>query len=196
MPANAKDVARQAAAYPRPLVRFVVSVLLILHVVAVFVGPWSMPPTGSLLATWAAEKLQPYLQAASLDNGYRFFAPDPGPSHLIRFELLMPDGKELKGFFPDRKRHSPRLLYHRYFMLSEFMNTIFPDPDSKPSPLAEAYLHSYARHLAHRYGARRVTLYLRRHELPSMADVRRGMKLDDPRLYEEKRVGTFEGSDL
>ena len=35
---------------------------------------------------------RPYLEAAYLDHGYAFFAPDPGPSHLVRYELEFDDG--------------------------------------------------------------------------------------------------------
>src|SRR4051812_9871294 len=105
-------------------VRAVASALLVAHLCAVFVGPWAMPPAGSLLSRSFAAALGPYVQAMYLDNGYRFFAPEPGPSHLIRYEILLPDGKRVEGYFPDRKRHWPRLLYHRYFMLSEFVSTL------------------------------------------------------------------------
>lgn len=181
---------------PSVKVRAVLSVVLGLHVLAVFVGPWAMPPQGSELATSAAGLLQPYLEALSLDNGYRFFAPNPGPSHLIRYELELADGRHKEGVFPNLDEHQPRLRYHRHFMLSEFMNTVHPDPDRPAGPVGKAYIHSYARHLAHQYGARRVTLYLKRHYLPSMDDVNKGMPLGDPELYEEKLLGTFEGSQL
>ena len=69
-----------------------------------------------------------------LANGYRFFAPEPGPSHLIRYEVTLPDGTRKEGFFPDRAHHQPRLLYHRYFMLSEFVNTL-DNPEDRPTRL-------------------------------------------------------------
>lgn len=54
-----------------------------------------------------------------LDHGYRFFAPDPGPTHTIRFERSAADGKPISGRLPDRRTTQPRLLYHRWFMLGE-----------------------------------------------------------------------------
>ena len=62
-----------------------ISVLVALHVAAVFVGPWAIPPHGSELARTIASGFGPYLQAAFLNNGYRFFAPEPGPGHLVRY---------------------------------------------------------------------------------------------------------------
>ena len=52
-------------------------------------------------------------------HGYRFFAPDPGPSHLILYEVSLENGETASGRFPDQNVHRPRLLYHRFFMISE-----------------------------------------------------------------------------
>src|ERR1700683_5258792 len=134
--------------------KLVISLLVSLHVMAVFVGPWAMPPHGSELARSIAGVMGPYLQAAFLNNGYRFFAPEPGPGHLVRYEVVTRDGQKIEGTFPDKKTERPRLLYHRYFMLSEFLNSISaPEPakpataDSKLAELATAYAESYAGHL-------------------------------------------------
>src|SRR3954470_18484166 len=113
-----------SAELPSRRVRVVVSVLLALHLFAVFVGPWALPPQNSELSASAARVLRPYLEALSLTNGYRFFAPEPGPSHLVRYEATLDDGTLRTGVFPDKQEHVPRLLYHRYFMLSEFANSL------------------------------------------------------------------------
>jgi hypothetical protein len=178
------------AARPRPAVRAIVSALVILHVAAVFVGPFAMPPSSQLAATMAGA-LQPYLDILALGNGYRFFAPEPGPSHQVRYEVTLDDGTLLQGVFPDRAAHKPRLLYHRYFMLSEFMNTLDNNngPDRKRP---EAYARAYARHLAEQYGAKTVKLYLRRHYVPRPFEVQQGMRLTDKALYEEKLLITYQ----
>ena len=126
----------------------------------------------------------------ALNNGYRFFAPEPGPSHSIRYEFVLADGTHGGGEFPDKRSQQPRLRYHRHFMLTEFMNSL--DAPGTPPELAEAYAESYARHLAHENNAREVTLYIRRHRLPTMAEVRGGMALTDASLYDEKLIGTFQ----
>ncbi len=179
-----------ATPVPRPAVRAVVSVLVILHVAAVFVGPWAMPPQNSKLSAAAGQALQPYLDVLSLGNGYRFFAPEPGPSHLVRYEITLDDGTLQEGTFPNREQHWPRLLYHRYFMLSEFLNTL---ESSGPShERAEAYAKGYAAHLADKYDARTVKLFLRRHYVPRTEEVRQGRRLDDKSLYEEKPIITYQ----
>ena len=87
--------------------------------------------------------LAPYVEWLYLDHGYFFFAPNPGPSHLVAAKLAANPGTsttqtgtaeanenelsmgEIAYLFPDRTRHWPRLHYHRYFMLSEFYNNVF-----------------------------------------------------------------------
>lgn len=178
--------------------RAVVSVLVGLHVVAILVGPLSVPPT--ILGGLAGTFFRPYLQAAYLGNAYKFFGPDPEASHLVRYDVELADGKHVEGTLPDRKQHWPRLLYHRYFMLSEFLMKL--DASARPdlpwekqplAPLAIAYWRSYGEHLLHQHRARRVTLYLVEHELPMPGQVREGMRLDDPRLYHTRKLGTIEG---
>lgn len=189
--------------------RAIASLLLIVHLTAVFVAPWSFPPPSSLLAQTIAGWFTPYLQAAYLNHGYRFFAPNPGPSHLVRYELEMPDGTVRRGQFPDLKKHWPRLLYHRHFMISEATFNI-AEPFLDPPPVqfidtqqrqayeaekerAERLLRSLALDLMRRHDARSVKLLLRTHMIPDPWDVQNGMKLDDERLFEERRLGQFDG---
>ena len=88
-----------ASMWTRPGVRIAASVLLGAHLMAVFVAPMAVPtssplvpPSTSPLAGTFFRFFRPYLQAAFLNHGYKFFAPDPGPSHLVRYELTMADG--------------------------------------------------------------------------------------------------------
>ncbi|MCY2982335.1 MAG: hypothetical protein NTY15_01710 [Planctomycetota bacterium] len=80
---------------------------------------------------WLAETMKPYSQWLYINHGYFFFAPNPGPSHLIQCAFSPPDDVEAaeksgpKRMVPDRTEHWPRLLYHRYFMLSEFYSNRF-----------------------------------------------------------------------
>ncbi len=166
-----------------------VSVLVVIHVGGVFLGPFAMPPQTSELGATLAGVYRPYVDALSLANGYRFFAPEPGPSHLVRYELTFDDGTTRQGVFPSRDEHKPRLLYHRYFMMSEFLNTI-ANPDG-PRDRLDAYAKSYAQHLLHEHDASVVKLFLVRHWVPRMEEVRAGRKLSDKVLYEEQTIGTY-----
>ena len=191
---------------PRKMVPIVL-VLIGFHMLAVLAEPLhffsrsevqTSPEFGALRRT-----LAPYVEWLYLDHGYFFFAPNPGPSHLVAAKLISnpatgtspsanltgnltanltgnltgnlstgglgpiptgpvstgasvtpsPDSEErnrarnldrtvasesqfpngeIDYLFPDRTRQWPRLLYHRYFMLSEFYNNVFA-----PSELLE-----------------------------------------------------------
>src|SRR5579871_4532118 len=71
--------------------RCAASALLLFHLAALVVAPCSVEPSSYLsVQTWRF--FQPYLDAAYLNHGYHFFAPEPGPSHLVRYELELADG--------------------------------------------------------------------------------------------------------
>jgi hypothetical protein len=187
--------------------RPIVSVLILVHLTVVIATPLALVTPRSRLAErivlWAA----PYVQAGNISHGYAFFAPDPGPSHLIHYELEFSDGRVVKGKLPDLDKHWPRLLYHRHFMLSEQLAAMARRADPPPQPEMPADLayveawkdeyanwkiareqfmqraRSYAVHLLKSRGAERVHLQLIRHEIPAAVDVRRGRKLTDEGLY-------------
>lgn len=175
-----------------PLRRRVVSGLLLLHVAALVIGPAAVAPA-SPLSQSAWHLFRPYLEAAYLNHGYHFFAPEPGPSHLVRYELELPDGTRQLGYFPNRDQHKPRLLYHRHFMLSEHLGNLVAE--EAPPAIIEAYSVSFARHLLKEHGAKRIKLYIVRHSLPRPGDVAAGMPLDHASLYREKLLGTYEAGD-
>ncbi len=162
--------------------------LLALHCLAILVGPWSVPPS-SLLSRDVYGLFEPYVEATFLNHGYHFFAPDPGPSHLVRYEVVRKDGSEVKGYFPDRDQNWPRLMYHRHFMMTEHLNGFLESGDRE---LADKHSASYANHLNRVHRGKEVRLFLVRHQLPSPEEVVKGMKLDDPSLYREKPLGTFQ----
>ncbi|HEX7446977.1 MAG TPA: hypothetical protein VF306_05500 [Pirellulales bacterium] len=181
-------------------VRAVVSLLIVAHLLAVLAGPLSMPP--SVLGNTLGRLFRPYVEAAYLDHAYKFFGPDPGPSHHLRYEMEMPDGSLREGTVPDAGEHWPRLWYHRHFVLCEFLNALPHADDDLNDPRLFArrlpfpgvqrdFARSYARHLLDQYGGKRVTLYLVEHVIPSTEYVRQGVKLDDPRLDSETRLGPF-----
>ena len=90
----------------------------------VLLGPLANPIGSSNLTIPMSRLVAPVHQALFLGHGYRFFGPDPGPSHILEYRIESADGEEINDKFPDRDQHWPRLLYHRWFMLSE---TIYED---------------------------------------------------------------------
>ena len=118
---------------PWPLpIRIAVLCLLMLYLVIVVLAPLTNPVGAPKLTTPLAKRVAPVHQALYLNHGYRFFAPDPGPSHVMVYEIEAADGQKIKGHFPDRENTSPRLLYHRWFMLSESMYRAFSLLSLKP----------------------------------------------------------------
>ena len=67
--------------------RIIISVILLVHLLAIFSAPFAGPPAPSGLARRIHTIFEPYLRATYMNHGYRFFAPSPGPSHLLRFEI-------------------------------------------------------------------------------------------------------------
>lgn len=200
--------AAPSTSWPRGF-RQVVSLLLAVHLIALFVGPCASPPPSSLWAREAERLLDPYLRATFLkDHGYRFFAPNPGPSHLVRYELLnAQDEKTGEGRFPSLDEHWPRLLYHRHFMISESLYNAANIPGEPPGPeapygvraqyaraadLRNTYLDSIARYIARQNPeAHKVRIVMVQHAIPLPEDVAQGRSLSDPSLYEEVILGDY-----
>ncbi len=121
-----------------PLKRRIVSILLLLHLIAIFAAPMAGPPPASDLSRTIAGWFRPYLKAAYLNHGYRFFAPNPGPSHLIRYEVTLADGSTASHRFPDTSEQWPRLFYHRHFMVAERVNQLMSLPEPEELEADEA----------------------------------------------------------
>lgn len=187
----------------------IASILIIGHVWAVFGRPIEFAtqgPTGvSPAASGFYRPVRGYSEFTYLNHGYAFFAPDPGPSHLMRveFEKENADGKVVSDqwMFPDLKKQWPRLLYHRHFMLSEFLHNTYqprnmpgPPPDDAMVIAAwnrgrarhEAILNSITNHLKKEAGVEDLRLRRLEHQLVGLPEFLGGQRrLDDPLLYRE-----------
>lgn len=186
-----------------PARRMIVSLLLLFHLAAIIIAPWSSPPPSPALAQRLQWFFRPYLAAAYLGHGYRFFAPNPGPSHVVRYEVEFSDGKRLEGRIPDPQQLWPRLIYHRQFMIAERLFSGFTMIQTGPAPeylrawekqewetrneaareQVERLAKALARQILREHGGQRVRLTLQEHNLAFPADVQEGMPLNDPRLY-------------
>ncbi len=99
--------------------RICVTPALLAYLFLVMIGPLSNPIASQNLAAPIARAVTPVHQATFLGHGYRFFGPNPGESHIVVYKIKRSDGEVIEGRFPDRKSNRPRLMYHRWFMLSE-----------------------------------------------------------------------------
>jgi hypothetical protein len=180
---------RIARRWGRPLGFVLVNVWLVYHLAGIVLAPWSVPPASRLVQNaWRA--VGHYDQLLFLNHGYHYFAPDPGNSTLVAYVLELPDGSRQTGKIPNREIW-PRLLYHRHFMLTEYLAS-----DDLSPRLRTELVRAMARELCHEHHARRVTLSRVTHRLPSMEFVRAGGTLDDPQNYTEEPLGTFSYDDL
>jgi hypothetical protein len=186
-----------------PRLRILISAAVVYHLLAVLIGAWIGSPPTSPFADVVARPFRTYIAAADLNHGYRFFAPNPGPSHLFRYRLTHDDGSTSDGYFPNRSEHWPRLLYHRYFMLSENLNLARPNaPRDSGDTSNEQHLRgfraladSYAAELLRTSGAARVEWEFVRHYQPSPDDVLAGRPLTDGEFYETLERGSLERTD-
>lgn len=184
----APDSIASSQATPNPWPKRLISLAVLFHLTAVVVAPLAVPPSSALFDSIRGI-LAFCINPMYLDHGYRFFAPEPGPSHIIRYELQLADGNRRTGQIPDRAEHRPRLLYHRHFMLSEQLP---PPPEGAEPNLHGAILRSYADHLLSvNPDAQSVTLTYREHLIASPLDVQKGQRLNDPKLYQEQPLGRF-----
>lgn len=171
--------------------RVVISLLLIVHLVAIFMPPFMLQAGGSggtsPIGKVVIDVLQPYIDIAYLNHGYAFFAPNPGPSHLIRARIEFDDGREpIEETFPDLDKQWPRLLYHRHFMLSEQLTEQYQPPQlpqeiSQDPELAKRWQiarqmyelkwRSFQTHLEAKYDAPYVTLTRVQHRMIDVYEV-------------------------
>lgn len=159
-------------------------------------GPFGASPSATLFRA----PTRAYSQLAYLDHGYAFFAPDPGPSHLIRATITPADGEPIRRYYPDLQDQRPRLLYHRHFMLAEFLNDVYHPPGDPPQEVAEdaeaalrwrlarnryeAVRDSILNRLRTRYPDSEVTISRVEHRQPGLPEyLEDQMPLDDPQLY-------------
>jgi hypothetical protein len=160
-----------------------VNVWLVYHLAGIVIAPYSVPPSSRLVQN-ARRGIAAYVQIFFLDHGYHYFAPEPGNSTLVAYVLELPNGKRETGRIPNRGIR-PRLLYHRHFMLTEFLAA----SENYPPAVRTELLRAMARELCHEHGALRVTLSQVTHRLPTMERIRAGGTLDDN--YTEEPLGTF-----
>jgi len=102
----------------------IASLIILGFLFVLILGPLSNPVASPYFSGPVAAKISPVHRALFLGHGYRFFGPDPGPGHLLVYQGERSDGTQFEGVFPDSSAHWPRLLYHRWFMLSE---TVFSE---------------------------------------------------------------------
>jgi hypothetical protein len=187
-------------------IRIAASFLIIGHLWAVVSRPIEFATQGpfgnSPSATLFRLPVLRYSQFTYLDHGYAFFAPDPGPSHLIDATIRPAGGGDpIELRFPSLNDQWPRLLYHRHFMLAEFLNDLHHPPGEPPAELRqdpealrswhgsrrryETIHDSIVGRLRARYPDAEIAIRRVEHRQPGLPEYFAGnVALDDPRLYQ------------
>jgi hypothetical protein len=148
---------------PGLVIRIALTVFILWHFTGVFLAALCVNATSKLVLGVAQHPpMQWYLDALYMNQGHSFFAPDVGPSHMIRYQLLDQSGHEIEhGDFPSRKEHWPRLLYHRYFMLADQSEVPFDDKPTRDL-WQRKYLEAFGRQLLREHSQAQ-TVVLRRY---------------------------------
>ena len=166
---------------PLPLRRLglcLLHVWLVFHLAAIVIAPATIEPSSQLQRNGFLV-VGPYLEAVSLNHGYHYFAPDPGESRLVEATWTGAGGQKQTRRLPDREI-VPRLLYHRYFMITESQPQASDDPDR-----ARQHYAAIENGFRRRYGwtGGHVELTRIRHRLARPQLIRAGFGLDDPEQY-------------
>ncbi len=186
------------------ILRRVLSVFIAVHLLAVLAEPLAFFSRSDFQTAPEFNQLRrlvaPYAEWMYLDHGYFFFAPNPGPNHLVGSKPITTnlqglDQSQLKMpevLFPDRRKQWPRLRYHRYFMLSEFYNNSFAPTELLPEDQSDslfvqrwkedrAFYESLQKSIRHALQVSGELVRLER-PLPSAQEVfEQGVRLDDSR---------------
>ncbi|WP_345688735.1 hypothetical protein [Novipirellula caenicola] len=184
--------------------RWIVSILVSAHLIALVLPPLAFQTRGAMGDSPSVQTLmalvRDYTQFLYIDRGYAFFAPDPGPSHLIQAAITDASGEVEEKMIPSLDDQWPRLLYHRHFMLAEYLSSIYQPPNppeeiAKLDPVgAQLWEQSRARyeyvrqsivdHLQHKNNGQRVVIRRLEHALPGFIELANDpIPLNDPRLY-------------
>ena len=158
------------------------NVWLVFHLFSIAITPMTVGATSGLAAT-AWRTVSPYPQAFYLAHGFHYFAPEPGSSTLFKYTVTLRNGETRSETIPNRGI-SPRLLYHRHFMVTEYLGGI-------ESEYRDVMVRAFADRLLKEHGADEVSLTMVRHDLATMQRIRVGGSLTEPDLYEEEFLGTF-----
>ena len=186
--------------------KIIASVLILFHLAAVVLPPLAFQTSGesgpSPLLAILIRPFAGYSQFLHINRGYAFFAPNPPvASSLIQAAAIGPQGDVTEAMYPDRERQWPRLLYHRHFMLTEFLNRAY-FPPGPPNDLYETdaeaaedwkrrrsfyeYVRlSMVKHLESKNDGREVAIRRIEHVVPALASFQQQpIALTDERLYQ------------
>ncbi len=167
-----------------------VNVWLVFHLAASILSPASVNPDSQFTRS-GFNLVLPYLELTHLAHGWSFFSPEPGSSTLLEYEVVLTDGTRQTHRVPNFDI-KPRLLYHRHFMLTEFLGRL----QNAPSEDQELWYRSFARAVCQKHHARSVEIRRVTHRLPNIVRVQAGATLDAPESYDVIFLRAYNREDL
>lgn len=194
---------------PTPRTRRLVSLLIVLHFLAILTAVTSASNRGfpaPALAVLANQPCQPYLQLTFLSNAYRFYSPEPGTPGLLWFRIQYEDQTVRWLELPRRQGTSLGMHYLRCQALANHpLQHLNPCPDSPGrlqfDELGEIGMASYVRHIAATLQGTRadgsplpvrsVGIYSLQHAAREPAQIRAGWEANDLRTYRAAFLGAF-----
>jgi hypothetical protein len=153
--------------------RCLTSVVLLVHMVAIVAAAVAAPPSSDLQRA-IADRFAHYYELIDQGYGYRYYAPEPPPTAVVKARLRFADGRgERVVRLPDRAQW-PRLRYQRHLALAHHLFEDFSAAKEAPGgPEPSRWAASYARHLCRTNpGCTGVTLTLEMHLIPDLRLIR------------------------
>lgn len=184
--------------WPRWAIRLATAALAF-HLAAILAGALAAPPASSLerdvagLFGW-------YHGLVDQGYSYRYYAPSPPPTPVIRATLQFADGRPDQTVDIPTRGLVPRLRYQRQLALANHLaNEAIRAEEVTGSMANSRWARSYARHLgAEHPGCRAVTLGVRYHLIPDpervleLREQAGGVDLDAEEFFTPlKRIGEF-----
>ena len=175
--------------------RITLSALITWHLLAVFLSPFSVPPSSEVVTRLAQSKaIRWYTDPLYLNHGYHFFGPEPPVNQLIRYAVLDEGGQVIaEGEFPNLDQQWPRLYYHRHMMLAD-QSTLAPGSSAEES--IRLSLRAYARHLLRTHEGAEARLDCVRHEQLSPFEVQQEEDPNAPERFVAVASVTERAADL
>lgn len=110
--------------------KVILSIAFVLHFAAIATAVVVIPPRDGQ-APWLAQQIwmrlaRPYLLFANLNNGYHFYAPDPGPTALLWFRVQYADGASRWVRLPDHDACDNHIERRRWGALATAVSQTAP----------------------------------------------------------------------
>lgn len=204
---------------PSVFIRLIVSLVVFLHLGAIII--YVIGAGGPFVMKQASSWIRPYLKMMWLDNAYRFYAPNPGPTEVIWYRLQYDDGSTRWTQLPKREDFYFRMPFQRHMSIALLASMMIEKEAIKPAEdaasvanilvnnsvsyktvltaAAEVYFRSYARHIARKEarhptrGSQLVSMdcYMTHYGIRLPYDMRMNMDMYDPRTLQIQFIATY-----